>query len=191
MQLRCVCKFWDHIIRSKSFIQDHLDHKKTSSTANKYLLIYCDISYLAHLIDNESCNVLRSYVYHMHDVFDSYTVNFLKIYGVCDGIICLSTFNLFSIYLWNSVIRKVKKLPYGIGFSTHYCLPSYTLCFGYHDDDHKVIKVVQSENIYHIGVYSLNTDSWKFSEFETSHKFGHDMHHHAYRPDFRLYPRQG
>lgn len=98
-------------------------------------------------------------------------------------------FNLFCIYLWNPIIRKVKKLPHGNGFPTDYCLPSYTLCFGNHDYDYKVIKVVNSVNMYYIGIYSLNTDSWKFSEFETSQYFAQDIHQYDCRPCIRPYPR--
>lgn len=187
MQLRCVCKLWDHLIRSKSFIQDHLDHQKTSSNSNKYLLIDCGSSFIAHLIDSEnSYNVLRSNVYNIHDVFDN--ACFLETYGVCDGVICLSCFSLFCIYLWNPIVRTVKKLPYGTGFPSH-CQPAYTLCFGFHDNDYKVIKVVHSVDMYHIGIYSLNADSWKFSEFKTSNYFAQDKHHYDCTAKMRPYPR--
>lgn len=85
MQLRCVCKSWDHVNRSWSFIQDHLNHQKTSSNANKYLLLDCGSKFLVHLIESESYNVLESHVNNPRNK------NCLKVFSVLMNMVWKST----------------------------------------------------------------------------------------------------
>ncbi|XP_074354480.1 uncharacterized protein LOC141693318 [Apium graveolens] len=108
---------------------------------------------------------------------DNLTDDCLKVYGICDGLLCLSGLgNLLHldppIYLYNPSIRKGKKLmPPTRGFKSERPELGFTsLCFGYHDDDYKVIKIdAFSHRVWHkyrVCIYSLNDDSWKVIEIE-------------------------
>ncbi|KAL1822091.1 hypothetical protein ACET3Z_008869 [Daucus carota] len=64
-------------------------------------------------------------------------------------------------------LRKGKKLTAPrLGYENDYGKRCVSLCFGYHDDDYKVIKVRAFPDFYEIYIYSLNTDSWKFIKVE-------------------------
>ncbi|WOG90653.1 hypothetical protein DCAR_0309897 [Daucus carota subsp. sativus] len=65
-------------------------------------------------------------------------------------------------------LRKGKKLipPRRAGADNFTLFVS--LCFGFHDDDYKVLRVLAFQNRYEIYVYSLNTDSWKFVKAEVN-----------------------
>ncbi|XP_017256048.1 F-box/kelch-repeat protein At3g06240 [Daucus carota subsp. sativus] len=90
----------------------------------------------------------------------------LEIYGICDGLVCLSLEVLKAdspIVLWNPVVRKGKKLP-PIETGKHPYFDTCYLCFGYDDGDYKVISVVPYlQTLCHVHVYSLSTDQWKKS----------------------------
>ena len=162
IRCKCVCKSWNRIISDKSFIKAYGLHQKTSQNTRKYLLLDYDYSYYsAALIDRKSYNVLRYY----NDICgrDRSTYG-LEVYGICDGLLCLAVRpnNLcydFPIFLYNPFIRKGKKLipPWCADYSTL----SVSLCFGFHDDDYKVLRVQSFWSMYEIYIYSLNSDSWK------------------------------
>lgn len=163
LRSRCVCKFWDQVIKSKFFIKSHHAHQKNSLNINKYLLLGSATSYSTNLVDTESYNnVLKSHEYDLHDLCGGNLANYpLVTYGNCDGLLCLShakyeLFPDYPIYLWNPIVRKAKKLP-PLDIELEFVNHSY-LCFGYHDDDYKVINVVPLRRAYHVYVYSLTTD---------------------------------
>ncbi|XP_074378819.1 putative F-box protein At3g16210 [Apium graveolens] len=172
LRSRCVCKLWDEVINNKFFIKSHYKHHMMFSLldTNKYLLIGSGTSYLTALVDAESYNhIFESHEYDLNNICGRNLANYsLEAYGFCNGLICLShakqdLYPDYPIYLWNPVIRKAKKLP-PVDIDLEYIDHSY-LCFGYHDDDYKVINMVPLSKVYNVYVYSLSANSWKFLKF--------------------------
>lgn len=174
-QLSCVCKSWNQVINSKYFIKTHATHQISSSNVNKYVVI--DHSPTPPPFLNQynigSYNVLESYIYDADDIFgrDS-DFNCLEIYGICDGVLCLSENYLYwqhsnhRIFLWNPFLKKGKKLP-PLGFELQVeRRGAPCLCFGRHDDDYKVIFINPLQNVYHVFIYSLSTNSWEFLKYD-------------------------
>lgn len=104
----------------------------------------------------------------------------IKVYGSCNGLLCLSDTLLHRnnvIFSCNPIIRKVKKIPM-IPIEVHdsvedeamenaelffgYYADEAELSFGYFDDDYKVIRIAEFCCMYRVGVYSLSIDCWKF-----------------------------
>ncbi|XP_074374300.1 putative F-box protein At1g19160 [Apium graveolens] len=161
MQFRMVCKLWYDIITSSSFIDVH--RKTVSGTNGQYLLCTHHDSY--SLICKKEPPNYRKFYYKSKP---NSTFGW-KVYGSCEGLLCVSEL-LFqidsSIYLLNPLIGKAKKLPRfltesGFGFGD--------LCFGYFDDDYKVIMLGPFNRTYHVGVYSLRTDSWKVTRADSNY----------------------
>ncbi|XP_074346525.1 putative F-box only protein 15 [Apium graveolens] len=151
--LRNVCKLWDQIISSEDFNEFHLARERTSSNTNKYLLLEG-----AH--DSKSTILVDSQKHIYHDI----PMKNYECHGICDGLLCLSFAKGFSkqhstIILWNPIFRKI--LP---PLKIKYSELTY-VCFGRHDDDYKVIKVVVFPRMYNVCTYSLSTNSWKIREF--------------------------
>ncbi|WOG86227.1 hypothetical protein DCAR_0205428 [Daucus carota subsp. sativus] len=93
---------------------------------------------------------------------------FVRIHGVCNGLICLSC-DCYSnpgqnIYLWNPICRKFKRLPQ-LGPSMEndsFFHLNAGVSFGCDGDDYKVIVIAQVDESYVVSVYSLTTNSWKY-----------------------------
>lgn len=181
---RCVCKSWNQVISHDSFIKFHLAHNKASFNTNKYLLLWNEdrnsqldhnVPYSTSLVNSETySNVLESHLHHMHDIFRTDSANYvLEVYGICDGLLCLSAqkYKLKAdspIYLWNPIVRKGKKLP-PIEIEKDRRVKNFYLCFGYHDDDYKVIDIVPYlPTSYHVHIYSLSMDCWKKLQFDNN-----------------------
>ncbi|XP_074356032.1 F-box only protein 8-like [Apium graveolens] len=189
-QLSCVCRSWNQIISSDYFIKTHAHHHKSSSNVNKFVLIDYP-SNPTSIIEKHgigSFNVLESYVYDADDIFGrDIDFNCLEIYGICDGVLylfegfCYWKRSNHRIFLWNPFLKKGKKLPplrfqlevEGKGFPC--------LCFRHCDDDYKVININSLQNVYHVYIYSLSADCWKFLKF--------DNPDHTYRFDIFQYPK--
>ncbi|XP_074351533.1 F-box/kelch-repeat protein At3g16740-like [Apium graveolens] len=153
--LRNVCKLWDQIISSEYFNGFLLARERTSSNTSKYLL-------LEGFRGSKSTSLVDS---DKHVYYDIPLKNFVC-YGICDGLLCLSPIIDRSkaadsaIILWNPIFRKTlppleiedEKLTY--------------VCFGHHDDDYKVIKLVLFRCMYFVCTYSLSSDSWKVKKFD-------------------------
>ncbi|XP_074361939.1 F-box/kelch-repeat protein At3g23880-like [Apium graveolens] len=95
---------------------------------------------------------------------EQYESSFLKIYGICDGLLCLSDGHLrlkSTIYLWNPIARRGKKIRDSHLYKTSRGV-AYSLAFGYHDDDYKVIKIARYRDRYVVCIYSLSKDAWDF-----------------------------
>lgn len=162
VRFRCVCKTWFNLISSAPFFIDHLTHQSTDMNTNKYLVFNHDNFYSLRVVD-ESENT-------------SLEINFraeLVVYGSCNGLVCLSHESVemnSDIYLWNPVIRKIKKLPVPslvfdvspdmVDFGDDELVTSVYVCFGYEDDDYKVVMVGVVEGVCSVGIYSLGNNCW-------------------------------
>lgn len=191
LRFKCVCKSWNKIFSSKSFSHSYLAHKKSSSNTKKYLLFEHDDFYSAHIIDGtktcydvETMNYMQCY----RPIFpetglEQYESCFLKVYGVCNGLLCLSDGQLrmkSTIYLWNPIARRGKKfLDPHVNHKTGEGVP-YSLAFGYHDDDYKVIKIARYSDTYRVLIYSLSNDAWDYLRLNLLDNIHYDEHDDKY-----------
>lgn len=171
LQLTTVCKLWYKVISSDFFVKLHLAHQKISLNTNNYLLIRYDTSYVTTLA-NRDYNILESHKIDMRDNIQGKFPPYdrLECYGICEGLSCLSYTKdkLYSdspIYIWNPIVRKMKKLP-RIKKSHIWDINRSYLCFGHHDDDYMVINVILRPTVYEVHIYSLIQDSWDSLEFD-------------------------
>lgn len=167
--LRCtsLCKSWNSLIKSPTFIFKHLQHTISSTDRqNLFLLRLCsrerEEQYSLRL-DNQDFNEHMQ----LHFPFKS-SESYFHVIGSSNGLICLA--NIFrslivSFILWNPLIHKYMIVkPRILG-------PVYSFVgFGYDSraNDYKLIRMVsfqkskfRSENFPEIALYSLNEGSWR------------------------------
>ncbi|XP_004292893.1 PREDICTED: F-box/kelch-repeat protein At3g23880-like [Fragaria vesca subsp. vesca] len=175
--LTCVCKSFKTLITSSRFI--HLHRERNMKTASNYLLVRSaastEIGSMSRICARTFAG--ESDIQLLEDAEREFRFE-LPVYGSYDGLLCLSSMNLFvdtPIYLWNPSMRKVRRLPHGLIPSTSGTVHNrhgyrVTLGFGFHFDidggnDYKVIKFLRhatdSGNAFKLEVYSLNLNSWK------------------------------
>ncbi|CAA0823681.1 Unknown protein [Striga hermonthica] len=147
--IRSVCKYFDHIILSPSFISDHLAHSKQnqipivrylrgrekSKRKEHYALIPNDLEYLEDIREIDF-------------PFRSECYKHFKVIAACNGLICLSDESYRrarGIILWNPSIKRYLALP-----KPQLSLKSlkafnftYVVGFGYDcgSDDYKVLRI--------------------------------------------------
>ena len=171
LQLRCVCKSWNHIISHPKFAKKHL-----STTRHLHLVSHSYIS---------GKRTLASYP--LDSIFTGITTNVTKfveynqkyprseldyIVGSCHGIVCFVEYSKNVVLLWNPSIRKFKRLPpFEMPQVVTFFMFRMIYAFGYDHvtDDYKVIVALNYEdNSVHPGVrktelkvYTLGTHCWK------------------------------
>lgn len=165
MRFHCVCKQWKTLIKSQSFISDHLYHS-THQTPSllfqpKRLRKYLP---LLHLLDHEM---------QVHDIptIPLFNHSPFRIRGSCNGLLCVETHvkhkRFFTtaislLLLCNPATRDVMMLPGRNKFRNMY------LGFGFSSivNDYKIVRmcVDYSRRIVRVEVYSLSTGSWRIIE---------------------------
>ncbi|GER31807.1 F-box and associated interaction domains-containing protein [Striga asiatica] len=147
--IRSVCKYFDHIIRSPSFISDHLANSKQHQIP---LVRYAEFGYNNSF--KEHYALIPNHLTYLGDIreidfpFRSECYKHFKVIGACNGLICLSDENYRrsrGIILWNPSIRRYLALP-----KPQLSLKSlkafiftYVVGFGYDcgSDDYKVLRI--------------------------------------------------
>ncbi|KAJ0076834.1 hypothetical protein Patl1_35893 [Pistacia atlantica] len=149
-RLRCVCKSWNDLITSESFVGFHL----SKSSRKPRLLFFrygVSPSYLGFYPPK------RQRFENLHDPPFATRLVDLDLLGSCNGVLCFcSTADHSLIYMWNPSNNKYITLP----------KPTYNpryLGFGVnsmsgHLDDFKVVTISANANAE---VYSWRTNSWK------------------------------
>lgn len=177
LRFRCVNKSWYRFIATSCFIKSTI-----SNTSNPYLLYTQPLFYTLQDLSQEELfddydenldyngnlpdNFRAKYYYttNLFGVNKKATDTYVKVYGICNGLLCVSEDKLFPtsrIYLWNPVIRKVKQIPMIAPAKASGPARDADLCFGYFCDDYKLVKIAPFDGNYSVGVYSLTTDAWK------------------------------
>ncbi|KAK1371913.1 F-box domain-containing protein [Heracleum sosnowskyi] len=179
--LRCMCiqNSWYNLIRTPTFITLHLNHQKSSThkrtTYHLFLNLPDDLK-LALRFDDVQCEELL--VENLPPGLSH--LNWYELthdwHALSHGLICLKLMcssSLRGIYLWNPLIQKSKLLQQSP-------LPMYSakntmweaLAFGFVPGlgDYVVVHILKPDwfdelephpHSVFIGVYSLNTNSWK------------------------------
>ncbi|XP_071703979.1 putative F-box protein At3g20705 [Rutidosis leptorrhynchoides] len=164
LRFKSVSKSWYALFQNPNFISKHFQNQSsvpsflfppeksttpTSTSDHTVGLILSDSSYKSI---NFSIEI---------DISKSF-----DIYGICNGLICMSVFPLGSIILlWNPATRVFKDLPISpIHRPQADRLLLVVLGFGYDDVvmDYKVFRIVYFGNQMHqVEMFSLCTNSWR------------------------------
>ncbi|PON72145.1 F-box domain containing protein [Trema orientale] len=167
MRRKCVCKSWLSLITHPSFKHRHLKHQVPGIVLHNVCMY---TPFWIHRSGSESfwCHECPEDIDDKSRVKDSW---YVVVTGSQNGVICLAYVRNRRFYLWNPSIRKNRKLP----------PPPTTRCLVMHGgfrydaltDDFKVVYLEgYTQGIYVnyfrggnlVGVYSLQSDSWKMLE---------------------------
>ncbi|KAL7218724.1 hypothetical protein ACSBR2_011907 [Camellia fascicularis] len=166
LQMRCVCKSWNSLINSPSFITSHIN-QTLSNNSNELLL-------LRHHTDGKDqftvhCN---NNTFNECTTFDCPFTNWAKYYlrvvGSCDGLVCLSSHDQTMILL-NPSIKRCLNLPTTrVTYKSH---GSYMFILGFGFDpltnDFNVVRLVYFHKSFgyrlpaEVDVYMLNIGTWR------------------------------
>ncbi|KAK4259348.1 hypothetical protein QN277_005690 [Acacia crassicarpa] len=165
VRFQCVCKEWRDLFKSQSFIDEQVRHS-----------VHEDPSLLLHAYDYNYMRPTLRLLNRKMETVDVLSVpsndcfkDGWRIIGSCNGWVCVESWSIRLLFLWNPVLREVREIPqsknkgisvFGFGFSS--MVNNYKIVrFSDRYQDEEGIE-------YHIPiveVYSLCTDSWKELEF--------------------------
>ncbi|XP_021735211.1 F-box protein CPR30-like [Chenopodium quinoa] len=159
IRFKCVCKFWNSIIKTPNFIKLHFNQSLISNS-DRHLLLYDESIHSAELNDNHlSFSELQLPL----------STQGVQVFGSCNGIICIA--NKTEIVLLNPLTKSHSKVP--ITPDPNSVKPPVRLFgFGYDSksDDYKVLKLVQWCPRDDMGIcvevelYSRNNNTWKSAQ---------------------------
>ncbi|KAK1371800.1 F-box domain-containing protein [Heracleum sosnowskyi] len=175
LRCRAVQKSWYHFLKTPLFITLHCNYQKMTAHINpKYLLIHnTDTHLLTVCTDDVQCQEYCTLEYPLD--FDNH-----EWYALSNGLVCVSSVLCrrpgydSSIYLWNPLLQKCRTLPDSP--LSRFTIEEFqwkALAFGFLPEvnDYVVVHVGrlgpdlpdpnELEPAVMIGVYSLNTNSWK------------------------------
>ncbi|KAK1383838.1 hypothetical protein POM88_021573 [Heracleum sosnowskyi] len=168
---RCmhVEKLWYYLIQTPDFVTLHFNYHKNRTIENKYLLFSLPSNRKRRIslrYDNEQCDEYYKIQIPLDVSLFSSNISW-KIYGISNGLLCLSCLRLKRdsiVYLWNPAVRKIKKLP-ASPYSDIVRSCRVHLAFGYSakSNDFKVVKftIFGEGSSFTIDVYSLSCNSWE------------------------------
>ncbi|KAL5719255.1 hypothetical protein ACHQM5_012058 [Ranunculus cassubicifolius] len=186
VRFKTVCKSWRcSIIETSTFAHQHLLHQYEENYSFILLDPHCGIRGIG---SNNTTRPKLSLVtphdthnFQQQIIFDSpdgceYSDCTLTI-SVCNGIICLHTYDGFryrlyhdklSISLWNPATNKYTVLPpspFPPPFDRNYCPISIGFGLDVKNNHYKLVRIFtfrgQGSRVSHVEVYNLTTDSWR------------------------------
>lgn len=179
-RFKCVSKSWLALITNPRFAKAHLLTQSQSLSLRKRLIVcpfYCYPRIIPlHLIDHETVYddklavAIRLENCEKIDVFSPDTYAGLKVYGSCNGLVCLcfNTFHCSSFSLLNPSTKEYREIP-NFPIKHSQTCPTYGACcgFGYaeHIDDYKIVKFCRCKKV--VCIFSWSSNSWK----EVEHDF--------------------
>ncbi|KAK1371634.1 F-box domain-containing protein [Heracleum sosnowskyi] len=174
LRCRCVKKSWHSLIQSPMFITLHLNYQKkniiTTTTNRHYKYLFFQNQFAIKLtIRFDDVNCQEYCKIEFPPSLPKYAW-----FAVSYGLVCVSsTLRIDSdynrnIYLWNPLIQKYKTLPDSPLPSKQDWEEWEALAFGFVPEvnDYVVVHIIKpclhpNSHSLIIGVYSLNTNSWK------------------------------
>ncbi|XP_054778547.1 F-box protein At3g08750-like [Prosopis cineraria] len=157
IRFQCVCTDWKNLIKTPSFVADHLRH---STHQNPSLL------FQQNCRDDPLHLCLLDCKMQLHEVENLPSSKALRIVGSSNGLLLcveLSSFGAsHSLFLCNPAIRKIRQVP-GIvyDFDGDFCVG-----FGFSPivNDYKILRAYvpqDKDDVNRVDVYSLSTQRWK------------------------------
>ncbi|KAK8634184.1 hypothetical protein V6N13_015012 [Hibiscus sabdariffa] len=158
-----VSKRWRSEISNPNFIRLHL--KRSSQASTHSSLVIVDGRKLS-LVDLSNPLPIPKEV---DDSLNSLSGKFIELLGMCDGLLCMSTYDYNTIVLWNMSTGEhlTLLLQPDLGYYRKPLVgPNPLFGFGYDpiNDDYKVIRIYQSFALsfgLNAVSYSLRSKSWK------------------------------
>ncbi|KAK4259404.1 hypothetical protein QN277_005742 [Acacia crassicarpa] len=167
LRFQCVCKQWRTLIKTPSFIADHLHH---STHHNSSLLFQRSGSDKDLPVDIYFLDCEKQFHEVQNIPLDS-SVR-VRIVGSSNGLLCVerSSVQVHSLFLWNPAIRKISLVHSNV----YDFEGSIYVGYGYSPivDDYKILRCYVPEEEYgdedevnRVEVYSLSTRRWKKVKF--------------------------
>ncbi|GKU99611.1 hypothetical protein SLEP1_g12431 [Rubroshorea leprosula] len=160
----CVCKTWNSMINSPSFVSEHLNDSISSYKQGNTRICLLQLRTLTKgedvfslRFDNQEFNQYAQLHFPYKSKYGFQT------FGSCNGLVCILNGNLkrpVHFILWNPVIRKSVILPERSFFG----LESVGLGYDSRTNDYKILavsNVLYDEGVLQVEVYSLRHDSWR------------------------------
>lgn len=158
LRFRCVCKFWNSLISSKTFVKAHFEmsRKNTDFTydsiiSTSFTEVYVKVYSLR--------SILYEQTFISPDVCCSFSNSPVTVLGCCNGLCCIDVGSRFV--LWNPFTRKLNVLP------TLETMSSLNHGFGFDgsDDGFEILYTavgVSAQGRQEIlpQMYNLKTNSW-------------------------------
>ncbi|KAI9127051.1 hypothetical protein K1719_001610 [Acacia pycnantha] len=186
IRFQCVCKPWKNLIKTSSFIADHLHH----STHQNPLLLFQQNERHPLNLRLLGCEMQVREVQNL-PLFDSSSS--ARIIGSCNGLLCVVINDLgrgiypASILLWNPAIREFRQVPRirTIDYFEWECVGGFG--FSPHINDYKIVRTYAEfgDVISSVEVYSLSTGSWK--EIELGNLENVNLYHQTVSADGAIF----
>jgi len=177
LQLRCVCKSWNHLISHPKFTKKHLSTTRSRLRLVTHTNVPGKLVIATYPLDSVFTGITTN-ITNFVEYEEKYRLNkFDYIVGSYDGIVCLVEYYQNAVLLWNPSIRKFKQSPpwklprilcsfslrltYGFGYDHVSDAYKVVVAIGYTAYDNRTV-VDKTE----LKVYTLGTDVWKTVEEE-------------------------
>jgi F-box interacting protein len=190
LRFRCVCRSWNTLIKTPSFIHSHLNQSIENHDGNRFphppvIVRYCaskpNVEHYKLFRDNESFEEDTELDFSI----ESCRLNHFRLIGSENGLMCFLEQDRFI--LWNPSIKKFVNLPKPcITLKTHGRI-TCNQAFGFdpRTNDYKVVRIafphvsnwVLKETL--VEIYSLSTGRWKISGASFPYA---DTHKHSFKP---------
>ncbi|XP_004304857.1 PREDICTED: F-box protein CPR30-like [Fragaria vesca subsp. vesca] len=170
--IRCsaVCKLWNFLVKTPTFIQTHLNNQTTAGDVSGLLLLISSESNALHW-DNPA-SLFGQYSKLLHPIDNNknscWTKNRgSKVVGTCNGLVCLAVSSSYidpcpPVILWNPSIRKFGFLPSPSRAVKCFLNESYSLCYDSRIGDYKVVRIfMEPDPEVEVEVWSLARGTWK------------------------------
>ncbi|XP_050217357.1 F-box protein At3g07870-like [Mercurialis annua] len=156
LKFSCVCKLWNSIIKSPNFISTF-----SSNRHHPYIL-------LSHI----DCDVYKCSMRFDDKDFDEYVSlqplcklpSKYEVIGSSNGLVCLNYYessHIYKLIIWNPCIRKSLVIPEP-SYSTPFLSWSRSKLTGFGFDSRtNDYKLLLTDSINGVAIYSLNSNSWK------------------------------
>ncbi|KAK4259351.1 hypothetical protein QN277_005693 [Acacia crassicarpa] len=171
LRFRSVCKDWNNLFKTQSFIAEHARH---SAHESPFLPFHPYNYSYKRPYNRPSLRLLNQQMETAEVLSLPWKLSFnngWRIIGSCNGLLCVQDFRFGLLCLWNPVTREVREIPPIT--NNHRCL--FISGFGFSSivNDYKMVafsylqKNMEGLNydVCLVHVYSLSTDSWKELEF--------------------------
>ncbi|XP_054778171.1 putative F-box protein At1g32420 [Prosopis cineraria] len=158
IRFQCVCKHWKNVIKSASFVADHLH---ISALRDPLLLLH----YSAVRSNSRYC-VMLDYKFRVLELLPSPLISQkVTIISSSNGLLCaqihIESQVLPSLLLWNPATREARLVPHPVNNHIGY----FKLGFGFSSivNDYKIVMFYYDYKVEakRVVVYSLSTCSWR------------------------------
>ncbi|XP_028755888.1 putative F-box/LRR-repeat/kelch-repeat protein At1g11620 [Neltuma alba] len=155
IRFQCVCKHWKNLIKSPSFVADHLHHSTHQSPCLLFEPYHRGGPLNLHLLDCE----MQARQVPKHPLIDY--LKFGRVIGSSNGLLCVDISDDRAshpaLLLCNPAIREVRPVPTTSGVITG------SIGFGFSPivNDYKIVRIYVNEMFEKVEVYSVKTGSWK------------------------------